>query len=146
MRQRTFLQRFSELTSCWLSTAGHDGTLVVICVPSETWLDWTNLSFVSSYQLEIASGLEGELVVLLPSQGWDPVGLDLSVQDLCFLRLCQSLCASLLSLEGLLSFMLPISPSSYNLSSSSSTGFPEPRGRALMDTSFRGVPGLTLCT
>lgn len=43
------------LSLCEFSTAGHGSVLRVFCVPSETLLEKADFSFLSGYQLEIAS-------------------------------------------------------------------------------------------
>lgn len=45
----------------------------VICIARETPWETTNLSFASTYQLEIASGLETKACVHFLTQCWDPI-------------------------------------------------------------------------
>lgn len=101
-----------EFILCWPSTAEQRGLpLSVACVSSETRSERTNFSTVSSYQLEVASGLGmGGLVSTSPLGTGDPSGLAQCRPCVCCHLLCELIvCVSPLVLEGLISLVFPSS-------------------------------------
>ena len=86
-------------------------------------------SSVSGYQLEIVSGIGIGLVSTSPLSTGFPSGLDLCGLSAHCYSLCEFISAvALLCLEDLVSLVSSIPSGSYNLSASSSSGVPEPRG------------------
>lgn len=81
-------------------------SLSVVCVPRETPLEKMNFSFVSSYQLEIASRLGMVVFANFPSQYWNPI-CPRPVHALCTMSppLWVHTCIVLLCPEGLVSLM-----------------------------------------
>lgn len=69
-------QHTIEFILCWPPTAEQQGLpWSVACISRETRLEKTNVSTVSSYQLEVASGLRMGAHVYFPSWHWGPVWL-----------------------------------------------------------------------
>lgn len=74
MRQETSKTAF-EIVLYWPSTSvwAWGLSLRVACIPNETLLEKIKFSFVSGYQLKIASGLRKRFCVHFFSQCWDPI-------------------------------------------------------------------------
>lgn len=114
-----------------------------VCIPSETPLEKTNFFFASVYRLELASRL-GMADVFNPllSPG-SVLALDLWRPYACCHSLFEFIYTSVLQcLEGLVSLVFSILVASHNLSTASSSDFPEPWGEG-----FGGaIPFRTQCS
>ena len=111
-------------------------------------LCWRKIKFstVSSYKLQIVSGLGMQACVTSLFSAGIPFDLDSMGSmprplDPCLLpqSLWVQMFVILMRLEGLVSFVSSIPSSSYNLSASSSSGFPKPQGRGSVQKSCWGL-------
>jgi hypothetical protein len=118
--------------------------LSVVCISKEILLSSFLLNFsFASFQLEIASELEMEACVHLPSQGRDASGLEPRRSYASCHGLCGFICATIpLCLERLVSLVSSSPSDSSTLSASSSAGLSEPSGEG-----FDGdIPCRTECS
>lgn len=98
--------------------------LRVVCFPSETPLEGTNLSYASGYQRETGSGLKMGAHVHFSFHMWDTSGADLCRPYACCLsmRLSSYMGLSCQHLGGPGSLLFSTSSGSYTLTASSSAG------------------------
>lgn len=113
---------FVLTVNCW----AWDLAIRLVCILSETPLEKTNFSFVSNYQLDIASVLRMEAYVYFFYLNFNPMCL---CPLKALLMLPQSLwfhvCKSHDMFRKILSLVSSITSGLYNLTTSSSSGFSE---------------------
>lgn len=128
MRQEISKNTF-QFILCWTSTKGHRTTgpddLKCGLISSETSFGETKFSFVSRCQLEIASWLGKGAYVDFPSQCWHLPHLCRGRPHICSHGLSSHVHQSY-GFWKMTSWVLLITSGSDNLSTLSSTWFPEP--------------------
>lgn len=101
MRKGTCEDAIIEIILCWPSTVGGAAYLRVVYFPSESTLDKQKFSFVSGYQLEIASGLDVGAYIHFCFQSRTSCGED----SACSLSRCDFMCVNLVDFHSLVSLV-----------------------------------------